>query len=461
MQPIFLFPLQRHPSLLQRSSGRRYRAVKYEIYRSSSENTDPKTISKKFSASGRKDYLSDNRYELIKTLGKSKTSLTDKKLAAGQKYSYVVIAYYKAGGKTEYVSGGGSALMALDTTVKNVYGEVNGSNAKITWDKDTFAAKYELEYTMFDINGYAKNTTPLKASTKKNTYTIKGLGTGETVSVRIRAVGKGNVYGRWTSASNWSSSMNSLAPVKGIKASAVTKKTSDGKTVNGVKITWKAVKGAKYYKVYRSVYEGTYDKDKKLYYLPSGSLIKKDGNDDFYFTTSSLRTDGYRDSSSYESYEEYNGVTGSVVGTTAYDYEDVPAGVTYYYTVQAYGETPMAGTDSNVYSVMSSKAAKVTADGINTVTLKNSKKGKVTVTFNTVPGAKKYTVYRSMKKGGKYTKVATVKVTKKNKNKKSLSYTGKAVKKKTYYYKVVAEGTNELKADMKIESAVKKIKVKK
>ena len=59
-------------------------AVKYEIYRSSSENTDPKTISKKFSASGRKDYLSDNRYELIKTLGKSKTSLTDKKLAAGQ-----------------------------------------------------------------------------------------------------------------------------------------------------------------------------------------------------------------------------------------------------------------------------------------------------------------------------------------------------------------------------------------
>ena len=187
--------------------------------------------------------------------------------------------------------------MALDTTVKNIYGEVNGSNAKITWDKDTFAAKYELEYTMFDINGYAKNTTPLKASTKKNTYTIKGLGAGETVSVRIRAVGKGNVYGRWTSASNWSSSMNSLAPVKGIKASAVTKKTSDGKTVNGVKITWKAVKGAKYYKVYRSVYEGTYDKDKKLYYLPSGSLIKKDGNDDFYFTTSSLRTDGYRDSS--------------------------------------------------------------------------------------------------------------------------------------------------------------------
>ena len=64
--------------------------------------------------------------------------------------------------------------MALDTTVKNVYGEVNGSNAKITWDKDTFAAKYELEYTMFDINGYAKNTTPLKASTKEKHLYYQG-----------------------------------------------------------------------------------------------------------------------------------------------------------------------------------------------------------------------------------------------------------------------------------------------
>ncbi len=190
-------------------------------------------------------------------------------------------------------------------------------------------------------------------------------------------------------------------------------------------------------------------------------MIKKDGNDDFYFTTSSLRTDGYRDSSSYESYEEYNGVTGSVVGTTAYDYEDVPAGVTYYYTVQAYGGKHRWPERIPTYiRLCLPRLPKVTADGINTVTLKNSKKGKVTVTFNTVR-AQKYTVYRSMKKGGKYTKVATVKVTKKNKNKKSLSYTGKAVKKKTYYYKVVAEGTNELKADMKIESAVKKIKVKK
>ena len=135
--------------------------------------------------------------------------------------------------------------------------------------------------------------------------------------------------------------------------------------------------------------------------------------------------------------------------------------MTYYYTVVAYGEIPNAGKDSPVSSVQTSKAAKIVAGGLSSVSVKNTKKGKVTVTFNAVEGAKKYTIYRATKKNGKYTKVATVKVTKKNQNKSILSYTGKATKKKTYYYKVVAEGTNALKADMDIESATMKIKVKK
>ena len=334
---------------------------------------------------------------------------------------------------------------------------ISGSKAKITWEKDKYASKYEVEYTVYDVNGNPKSSQPAKATTKKAGYTVSGLAAGESVSVRVRAVGKGSVYSDWSSERV----IKNLTAVKGIKAVATTKKNADGKTVKGVKITWKAVAGAKYYKVYRSTQEGVYDKDAKVYYLPAGrELIVKEANDNFYTKDSSLKRDGYRtDDVVY--YKEYKEIKGSVTGTSAVDYADFPAGVTYYYTVVAYGEAPVASEDSHVSSNQVAKAAKVTADGINTVTLKNSKKGKVTVTFNTVPGAKKYTVYRSMKKGGKYTKVATVKVTKKNKNKKSLSYTGKAVKKKTYYYKVVAEGTNELKADMNIESAVKKIKVKK
>ena len=432
-------------------------ASKYEVYRSNSANADPKVLSKKYSASGIKTTLANNRFELVKTLSKSKKSYTDKKLTAGESYTYVVVAYYKAGNKTEYVSGTDSAYLGLDKSVYRVDGVISGSKAKITWEKDKYASKYEVEYTVYDVNGNPKSSQPAKATTKKAGYTVSGLAAGESVSVRVRAVGKGSVYSDWSSERV----IKNLTAVKGIKAVATSKKNAAGQTVKGVKITWKAVAGAKYYKVYRSTQEGVYDKDAKVYYLPAGrELIVKEANDNFYTKDSSLKRDGYRtDDVVY--YKEYKEIKGSVTGTSAVDYADFPAGVTYYYTVVAYGEAPVASEDSHVSSNQVAKAAKVTADGINTVTLKNSKKGKVTVTFNTVPGAKKYTIYRATKKNGKYTKVATVKVTKKNKNKKSLSYTGKAVKKKTYYYKVVAEGTNELKADMNIESAVKKIKVKK
>lgn len=432
-------------------------AAKYEVYRSNSENADPKVFSKKYSANGIKTTLQNNRYELVKTLSKSKKSYTDKKLTAGETYTYVVIAYYKTGSKTECVTDSDSVYLGMDTSVAILDGVISGSKAKITWVKDKYASKYEVEYTVYDVNGNPKSSQPVKATTKKTSYIVSGLAAGEYVSVRIRAVGKGNVYSDWSDVEV----VKKLAPVKGIKAVTASKKNAAGQTVKGVKITWKAVAGAKYYKVYRSTKEGNYDKDAKVYDLPSdNSAIVKEANDNFWTNSSSLRFDGGRSDDTVP-YKEYKEIEDSVVGTTAYDYADFPAGVTYYYTVVAYGEAPVDGNDSNVCSNQVVKAAKVTANGIDAVTVKNSKKGKVTVTFNTVPGAKKYTVYRSMKKGGKYTKVATVKVTKKNKSKKALSYTGKAVKKKTYYYKVVAEGTNELKADMNIESAVKKIKVKK
>lgn len=428
-------------------------ATKYEVYRSNSENADPKVLSKKYSASGLKAALANERFELVKTLSKSKKSYTDKKLTAGESYTYVVIAYYKAGNKTEYVSGTDSAYLGLDESVDRVDGVISGSKAKITWEKDKYASKYEVEYTVYDVNGNPKSSQPAKATTKKAGYTVSGLAAGESVSVRVRAVGSGNVYSDWSSERV----IKNLTAVKGIKAVATSKKNAAGQTVKGVKITWKAVAGAKYYKVYRSTVEGSYDKDAKVYNVPYGSLIVKEANDNFSTNSSSLKLDGYR-SNDTVAYKEYNGIYGSVAGTTAYDYADFPSGVTYYYTVVAYGEAPVAGTDSRVCSNQVAKAAKITVNGIDTMSVK-AKKGKVTVTFNAVKGASKYTVYRTTKKNGKFEKVGTVKVTKKNKNKANLSYTGKAAK-KTYYYKVVAEGTNGLKADLNAESPVKKIKVK-
>ncbi len=85
--------------------------------------------------------------------------------------------------------------------------------------------------------------------------------------------------------------------------------------------------------------------------------------------------------------------------------------------------------------------------------LKNSRKGQVAVKFNKVSGVKTYYVYRATKKNGSYTLLGSTKTT---------TYTDKkASKGKTYYYKVVGKGTNALKANFSLESAVKSVKVKK
>ena len=129
--------------------------------------------------------------------------------------------------------------------------------------------------------------------TKKAGYTVSGLAAGESVSVRVRAVGKGSVYSDWSSERV----IKNLTAVKGIKAVATSKKNAAGQTVKGVKITWKAVAGAKYYKVYRSTVEGSYDKDAKVYDgapVQYRSLIVKEANDNFSTNSSSLKLDGYR-----------------------------------------------------------------------------------------------------------------------------------------------------------------------
>lgn len=78
---------------------------------------------------------------------------------------------------------------------------------------------------------------------------------------------------------------------------------------------------------------------------------------------------------------------------------------------------------------------------------KKSKKAKVT--WKKVDGATKYTVYRAIKKNGKYKSIGTT---------KGSSYTDKTVKKgKKYFYKVVANGSEKLFNSKKSDSAKVKI----
>lgn len=433
------------------------KAEKYEIYRSNSENVDPKIVSKKYKTGN--DFaqeLENAKYELVKTVKKAKTtSYTDKKLKSGEKYSYVIIAYFKDGKASRYIHD--TAEIAFEVQEpKNVLSENKGTSAKITWNADKFASKFEVKYKIYDKYGNILSDKWTVKSTKKNSYTIKGLESGGYATVAVRAYGKNKTYSGWSGVTT----TTSLKVAKDIKAKNVTETLSDGKTKKAaVKISWKKVSGAKYYKVYRSTKTAIYNKDeKKYYYENTQDLIAKESND----------TEGYHtDAESQESefydgevaYTEYFGVPGSVVGTSAIDRAQLLDGVTYYYSVVAFGEkdTEIASYVTSMeskFAYATSKPASVVFNkDLKISSIKNSKKGQVAIKYNKVKDAKQYVIYRADKKNGEFKKIGTS---------KKASYTDKKVKKgKTYYYKVVATGTNKAKANMEVTSSVKKIKVKK
>lgn len=425
-------------------------ATKYEVYRTDEYNADSYTVSKKFSAAGVKTSMAAEGYKLMKTLSGSASSFTDKKLQADQWYGYIVVAYYKQGGSTLVQYEQGSVGMKLTAPV-NVKAERKGKKIAVTWDKDKYAAGYEISYYICDKYGYNTTSEPIIKTTKKASYTISGVELGGSVTnINVRAFNKKKEYSEYASTS-YRSSYVPLAAVKGITAKTVT--NADGK--EGVKITWKKVSGAKYYKVYRSTREATYDADEKLYYTV-GTTISKDGNDNYetYSPNSQMRNIFNGNLTNNDvNYAEYEGVYGSIVGTSAYDFSgDMAAGVTYYYTVQAFGEVPSGQNDSPIYSVYCSKPAQVVAKtGLDFTA--TSKKGKVTLTWKAMENGKvTYTIYRATSAKGKYAKIGTS---------KKPTFTDKKSKKgKTYYYKIQATGTNGLKADVDVTGPAKKVKAK-
>ena len=143
------------------------------------------------------------------------------------------------------------------------------------------------------------------------------------------------------------------------------------------------------------------------------------------------------------------------------------AGVKYYYYVVAckngttYNWKP--SDNNNKYDVITSGcSAAATASVSNTtigktkITSGKSSKGKVNLKWQKVNGAAGYVVYRSTKKGSRYTKIAEI--TKGS----TVKYTDKTAKKgKKYYYKVRAVKANEAGVDVfSAYSAAKAVKVK-
>lgn len=150
----------------------------------------------------------------------------------------------------------------------------------------------------------------------------------------------------------------------------------------------------------------------------------------------------YRSTSKNGTYKKLKTTTNKYwIDTTA------TPGKNYWYKVKAINTA-----NSSVNSWFSNKVSKVCDLAKPLITVKANAKGKPNVSWKKVPYADKYQVYRATSLNGKYTKVGTT---------TKLYYNNtKALKGKTYYYKVKAISTKTTDANSAF-SDVKKIKVKK
>lgn len=405
-------------------------AKRYEIYRSNTSSTDT-TFAQKNGYGDGEFALSNTKWEKVKTIKKAgTTSYTDKKLKSGETYSYRVVAYYKSGKKEKCIFASDYITFKLSAP-RDVKATLKGNKVKVTWKKEVFASKYEVSYKKGNSVTGVSEQDYITATTKKNSYTIKNVKQGEYVTIRVRAYGskKWSDYSATVSADG-----KELAAVKKVSAKEITETNAKGEKTTAVKVSWKKVSGAAYYEVYRSYSPSVYyNMDKKLYLAPSGecSFIAKADNAD--------------EVNPHVFYEEYKGKAGTVTGTSAVDRTRLQTGVTYYYYVCAYSH------NGKLLSEGYTKPASVCYQATPSIRKVTAKKGKTIVSVNKVKGARKYVIYRSTKKNSDYKKIGTTTKT---------TYTDKKTRKgKTYYYKVVAIGTNGLKADFESKYS-KPVKVK-
>ncbi len=423
-------------------------ATQYDIYRAYLTSTDT-NLSKSNGFGNYPRLQSNKKFERVKTIKKAKTvSWTDKKLKKDASYTYVVVASYKSKKVTKQIYAMDSVIMKVEEP-KNVKTSVSGTNVKVTWDKDKFATKYEVSYKKSDnyaaydyeydkdirYEGSEDDHWTTANNVKKNSYTIKNVAGNESVVIRVRAYGN-KKWSKYVYVTQDGSEKLKVAQKVTVKE--VTEKNAKGESTTAVKVSWKKVSGAKYYKVWRSTSPVSfYNADKKSYETNGRveAIAKESNNDE-------------SPSASVVLYKEYKAQDNTIVATSAIDRGNLRTGVTYYYYVQAFGEN---GDTISGYSKPASICYKVAP----TIKKLTAKKGKVTIKVAKVNGASKYEIYRSTKKNKGFEKIGT---TKKN----STSFVDKKVKKgKKYYYKVVAVGTNGLKADFASgASKVKSIKAK-
>ena len=140
------------------------KATKYYLYRASEKNP---------------------KYKKIKTLKKSKSSYTDKKVKSGQVYSYKLVTFRKKFGVKSYSLPKYTAAMTALSAPSGLSAKEKATKITLKWKAVNNAEKYEVY----------KGKKLVKV-TKKTTYTQKGLKKRHNYKFKVRAVRrfKGKTY---------------------------------------------------------------------------------------------------------------------------------------------------------------------------------------------------------------------------------------------------------------------------
>ncbi len=269
-------------------------------------------------------------------------------------------------------------------TIKNI----TSGKPYLTWSKRTSATKYKVYRKL------ASDTSYKYLATTKNRYY-----TDNTASPSYRY----NYYVKAINSSN--KTLQSTYAVEGVCKLAQPKLTgiSNVDSHGGIKVSYKGVKNANRYKLYRATSaSGTYE------YLFDVDCKMDKGGESHYFI----------------------------------DLGGTP-GKTYYYKVQAINTNNIGAN-----SALSKYMARTRDLARPIVSVSTQSDGIIVLSWNKVEHADKYAVYRAVK-GGNYSKIATITGT-------SVVNTKNLKKGTTYYYKVKALDNSSSAATSAYSEAVSK-----
>ncbi len=200
-----------------------------------------------------------NNYKLLKTLkGAKKKNYKDKKVSAGQRYSYIVRAYKNVGKNKSYIEDGATIVLSKEGAMFNGVTEYYNANGQlvVSWNKATGISGYKIEKK--DAAGNWVSYGSLGKN--KDSYTFPRVEPGYAAEqYRIAPYSDVNVYNSQTFTVS-----PKLPAVTGVKA------VMSGE---GVQVTWNPVSGADYYLVYRAKKDDVfYDKTTKMYRYDNNTI---------------------------------------------------------------------------------------------------------------------------------------------------------------------------------------------